>query len=220
MGIHVKKNGVDVSLGSIAVLAGHKSYNVASTAWVANADPDTSTDYPYIAVIQTTDYTDDSRPIWQMSGVGNIPTATERDEINKILEAYFDHTGITLYATDQPAENLVLNVAGSANLMDNAAASTVVYNSTASGLGADNVQSAIDAVNTKFGTVLTDTITTGNTSVTFTDTSITADSFIDVYFKDAIIAPTAVTVTTGQCIVEIDALEADQDVAIRVLNLL
>ena len=60
MGIHVKKNGVDVSLGSIAVLAGHKSYNVASTAWVANADPDTSTDYPYIAVIQTTDYTDDS----------------------------------------------------------------------------------------------------------------------------------------------------------------
>ena len=57
-------------------------------------------------------YNANSKPIWQMGGVGTIPTATERDSINMILEAIFDSTGIILYATDQPTVNLKLEVKG------------------------------------------------------------------------------------------------------------
>lgn len=88
------------------------TFALATTIWVANTDPNTSTDYPYVAVITSSYYTDDSAPIWDLLGAGNIPTSTERESMNMIMEAYFDHTGVILYATDQPTVALTLRVKG------------------------------------------------------------------------------------------------------------
>ena len=89
-----------------------RTFNVAVSDWGANADSSTATDYPYVAEISTAYYNANSKPIWQMNGSGAIPTSTERDDINLVLEAVFDTTGITLYATDIPSGALVLEVKG------------------------------------------------------------------------------------------------------------
>lgn len=86
--------------------------SVAASAWQANSDASTNTDYPYVAVISSALFTAASTPIWQMNGVGTIPTATERESIDMILEAVFGASGVTLYATDQPTANLILEVKG------------------------------------------------------------------------------------------------------------
>ena len=146
---YVKKNGVAQRLAGIPqgwnVV---NTFNVASTAWVANPDSTTSTDYPYVATISTTYFSNDSQPIWQMNGVGSLPTETEREAINMILEAVFTSTGITLYATDQPAVNLVLETGGFATsyASGTTSAADVTYSNTTSGLVATNVQAAIDEV--------------------------------------------------------------------------
>lgn len=88
------------------------TYDVETTDWVSNTDTTTSTDYPYIAVISSSVYTNDSRPIWQMNGVGTLPTGDERASINLVMEAIFDASGVTLYATDLPEVALVLEVKG------------------------------------------------------------------------------------------------------------
>ena len=88
-----------------------RTFNVSVADWSANSGA-TSTDYPYIAEIATTIYNNNSKPIWQMNGAGLIPTSTERDDINLVLEAIFNSTGITLYATDIPSGALVLEVKG------------------------------------------------------------------------------------------------------------
>lgn len=88
-----------------------RTFNVAVADWVANSGS-TSTDYPYIAEINTAYYNANSKPIWQMNGSSAIPTSTEREDINLVLEAIFDTTGITLYATDIPSGALVLEVKG------------------------------------------------------------------------------------------------------------
>lgn len=88
----------------------YHTFTVLSTDWITNTDTTTKTDYPYIAVVSTVYYENDSHPLWQMNGSGIIPTATEQAEINKILEAYFTSTNITLYAAECPSVNLVLEV--------------------------------------------------------------------------------------------------------------
>lgn len=93
-------------------LEAYNTFSVASSAWQANSDASTNTDYPYVATVSSVLFTSASAPIWQMNGTGTIPTSTERDSINMILEAIFDENGITLYATDQPTENLVIEVKG------------------------------------------------------------------------------------------------------------
>lgn len=105
-------------------------------------------------------------------------------------------------------------------------ASDVTYDNTGSGLTATDVQDAIDelvtdssAIDTKYGTYVSGTITAGNTSITLSDVSITTSSFIDVYFKDVLLAPTNVTVVSGSVTVEIDAQASNTDVAVRVTNL-
>ena len=89
-----------------------RTFNVASTDWEANTDPTTETDYPYIAEITTSVYSNTSKPIWQMNGVGTIPTLAEQEEIGYIIEAVFSSSGITLYAIDEPTVALVLEVKG------------------------------------------------------------------------------------------------------------
>lgn len=88
----------------------YHNFTVLTTDWVANTDTTTNTDYPYVAVISTIYYEDGSHPLWQMNGSGIIPTAAEQTEIDKIMEAYFTSTNITLYATKKPVVSLVLEV--------------------------------------------------------------------------------------------------------------
>lgn len=105
-------------------------------------------------------------------------------------------------------------------------AADVDYDNTGSGLTATDVQAAVDeleanieSLDSKYDKYVSGTITAGNTTITLSDASITTSSFIDIYFKDALIAPTAVTVVTGSVTIDIEALAANQDVAVRITNL-
>lgn len=94
-------------------LSDFNTFNIATTDWSANSDPNTSTDYPYICVKSSALYSNASTPVWQLNGTGSIPTQAEREGgIDLVPEAYFDTTGITLYATEQPTVAMVLEVKG------------------------------------------------------------------------------------------------------------
>ena len=112
-------NHRDPVTGVLTTVAGNnvptfplRSFAVDASDWVANSDSTTSTDYPYILEISTTFYNNNSVPIWDLEGAGVVPTSVERDSINMILEAIFSSTGIVLYATDLPTEDLTLRVEG------------------------------------------------------------------------------------------------------------
>ena len=106
------------------------------------------------------------------------------------------------------------------------AANDVTYDNTGSGLTATNVQDAIDEVvndlddvNANVSTYVSGTILAGNTTITLSDAAILTTSFIDVYFKDMVLAPTAVTVSAGSVQITIEAQAVDVDVAVRIANL-
>lgn len=96
----------------IDLLAEINTFALTASNWTANSDSTTSTDYPYVYSISSNVYNANSTPVWDLAGAGTIPTATERDSINMILEAVFTANGITLYATDEPQANLTLRVKG------------------------------------------------------------------------------------------------------------
>jgi len=112
-------------------------------------------------------------------------------------------------------------------------AGDVSYDNTVSGLTASNVQDAIDEVNTKINTTALDLsnladnvetyvsgiISAGNTSITLNNAAILTTSFVDVYFWDTILAPTAVTVTTGSITIDIPVQANNVNVAIRIANI-
>lgn len=105
-------------------------------------------------------------------------------------------------------------------------AQDVDYDNTVSGLTATDVQAAVDeldanitSLDSKYDKYVSGTILAGNTSITLSDASITTTSFIDIYFKDALMAPTAVTVAAGSVTIDIEALAVNQDVAVRITNL-
>lgn len=95
-----------------ALSSSEHTFNISASNWVANTDSSTSADYPYKYVVTTTYYNAASKPIWQMNGVGVIPIGSELDDISLVIEAVFDTNGVTLYATDAPSGNLVLEVKG------------------------------------------------------------------------------------------------------------
>lgn len=88
------------------------TFSITASNWTANSDTSTSTDYPYVYSVTTDKYTADSTPVWDLAGAGSIPTSTERESIDMILEAVFSTSGITLYATDEPTSDLTLRVKG------------------------------------------------------------------------------------------------------------
>lgn len=105
-------------------------------------------------------------------------------------------------------------------------AADVDYDNTGSGLTATDVQAAIDevvtdvnSVNANVSTYVSGTITAGNTSITLNNAAILTTSFIDIYFKDKLIAPTVVTVSAGSVYIEIEADTTNTDVAVRIANL-
>ncbi len=90
-----------------------RSFNISAANWGDNSDPTTSDDYPYIYELSAPNiYNANSKPIWQMNGTGTLPTAEERVDINVIVEAVFTALGVTLYATDLPTNDLVLEAKG------------------------------------------------------------------------------------------------------------
>lgn len=103
----VTSNAVALKLTDIQI------FDLDKDDWVANTDPDTSTDYPYIYEIATDLYSDDAVPLWDLLGAtSELPTESERDAINTILETDFSSTGIILYANEQPTIDLRLRVKG------------------------------------------------------------------------------------------------------------
>lgn len=90
----------------------YRTKTIQSTDWVANTDTATNTDYPFIYTFTDTNYDANSHPSWQMNGVGNIPTAAERDEIEKVKEIFFTDSTHTLYAEEKPSVTLVLEIIG------------------------------------------------------------------------------------------------------------
>ncbi len=98
-------------------------------------------------------------------------------------------------------------------------ADVVTYDNTTSGLTADDVQEAIDEIVTmipsgptgsyaKKPTVVSGTLTAGQTSVTLSDASIVATSLIDIYTADG--TPfTGITQSVGSVVVTFDAQASD-----------
>lgn len=66
------------------------------------------------------------------------------------------------------------------------------------------------------GSVLKGTLTAGQTSLTITDASITADSFVDIYTDVYGVSPTAVSVIVGSITLTFTAQSSDLHVAVRI----
>ena len=112
-------------------------------------------------------------------------------------------------------------------------ASDVSYDNTGSGLAATNVQDALDEINNDVETVATDLsdladnvetyasgiISAGATSITLSNAAIHTTSFIDIYFWDTILAPSAVAVSEGSITITIPAQATNTNVAVRIANL-
>lgn len=95
----------------------------------------------------------------------------------------------------------------------------VAYDNTASGLTATDVQAAIDEVNAKIPsgpsgsyakapTVVSGTLTAGQTSVTLSNAAIVATSYVDIYTADGT-AYTGITQAVGSVTVTFEAQAAD-----------
>lgn len=72
------------------------------------------------------------------------------------------------------------------------------------------------AIQEMYGTVLTDTLEAGETTVTFTNNAITANSTLDIYTDTFGVNPTNVTVSTGEIVLTFSAQANDLGVKVRV----
>ena len=116
-------------------------------------------------------------------------------------------TANNLNKMDEGIENLDDRVVGLLNRMD-----TVETNISSQG-------SAITSLQNELTTVLTETLETGQTTLTFTDDSILSTSMLDLYAEDVIISPTEVTTDTGTVTYTFDEQESDIDFKLHVINL-
>lgn len=66
------------------------------------------------------------------------------------------------------------------------------------------------------GIMLTDTLTAGSTSITFYNTSITANSIIDIYASVWGVTPSNVVVSAGSCVLTFDTRQTDLLVGIQI----
>lgn len=72
------------------------------------------------------------------------------------------------------------------------------------------------AIQEMYGTVLTDTLEAGETTVTFTNNAITANSTLDIYTDTFGVNPTTVTVSAGEIVLTFSAQANDLGVKVRV----
>lgn len=66
------------------------------------------------------------------------------------------------------------------------------------------------------GTILTDTLVAGDTSITFTNALITTNSIIIPYADVYGVAPSAITVSAGSCVLTFDARQTNMLVGIQI----
>ena len=78
----------------------------------------------------------------------------------------------------------------------------------------DDVKSDIMS---NFTGLITGIITAGNTTVTLSNAKIKTTSIVDIYFEDALLAPTSVTVTNGSITIEIEEQANNVNVGVRIL---
>lgn len=131
--------------------------------------------------------------------IGNgLPTTDDKTIIGAINEIYAMITG-----------------GGSTEIQ----ASNVSYDNTTSGLTADDVQEAIDEIVASIPgagyTLVTGTLTAGQTSVTLSDASILATSYIDVYTDGGVSYVSAVQ-SVGSVALTFEAQASDLSVAVVV----
>lgn len=90
------------------------TWTLTSSSWTANSDTATQDLYPYVYTISSSLFKNDSVPLWDCMGTASsgIPTATEVEAIALVQDFYCNTSGITLYAVDAPAVNIVLRVKG------------------------------------------------------------------------------------------------------------
>lgn len=92
-----------------------KNFMLMPDSWVDNTESATSGLYKFVYNVSTTNYTDASTPIWDVTGANAaylLLNATEVKEAGYIREAVFSATGIKLYATEKPTSGLNLRVKG------------------------------------------------------------------------------------------------------------
>ena len=86
---------------------------------------------------------------------------------------------------------------------------------TYSGLDRTTAKSVVGAINEVAGKKLPATLTAGSTSLTFTDSAITADSLISVYTEGGLLY-NSITTAVGSVVLTFDEQATDVDVAILV----
>lgn len=84
-------------------------------SWEDNTESMTSGLYKFVYNVSTTNYTDDSAPVWDVTGANSaymLINAIEVKEAGYLREAVFSNTGIKVYATEKPNTALNLRVKG------------------------------------------------------------------------------------------------------------
>ena len=135
-----------------------------------------------------------------------------------------DLTAITTLAS---GDEFVVNQASDAgtkkitfgNLITQVLANILANNGTTSTAGEKALDAAygktLNDTKENAPTELTATLSAGSTSITFSDDSITTSSLLDIYADVYGLAPTAVTVTTGQAVLTFE--EQAYSVSVKLL---
>lgn len=122
---------------------------------------------------------------------------------------------------NQTSQLLATDVQGAIDelktMIGTGSADDISYDNTSSGLTATNVQSAIDEVAER-GDIMTATLLTGATTVTFTDSRIGADSAFTFYTSSYGLAPSSVAVSGTSITLTFEAQASDIVVGCSVIN--
>ena len=95
-------------------------------------------------------------------------------------------------------------------------AESTTYDNTDSGLTSTNVQGAIDELNEQNGFTLSSTLTSGQTTLTFSDSRITTDSILaSVYTSKFGVGVSSAEITTGS--LTLTFKQQDEDIVVNVV---
>lgn len=94
----------------------HYTRTIYAASWTSNSDSSTNTDYPYIYTeifsFGTPTMSASDTPICQLFGTGAVTTQDEMADIALVQEIVSGNGTLTLYATDAPTHDLVLQIIG------------------------------------------------------------------------------------------------------------
>lgn len=140
-----------------------------------------------------------------LSGTPTLGTAAAKDATSSITSASTDliESGAVYTGLSLKANSADLGTAAAKNF------TTSVTNGSGDLITSGGVYSETQPIKEFVGKKLTaQTLAVGSTTLTFSDASITTDSTIEIFASVYGVAPTAVTVTTGQAVLTFDAQES------------